>query len=215
MIELGPALAGSARFLVLAVSMAVLAGLEHGEPPDSLRRLIDRTRSSPRHRIYIEFTTAPRLRPAPGRGRQPRGRDRGAAPQRAQRPGVRPREPGHAPVALGGRALAGRGRPPRRGSQPRGRRRHDGDFVVSPSRRKSTDSLEPCVARSAESMSEPTRGVAMSPGLPRCDRSSCARQLTIGAAGARAKRNLVSCPRAADLLMHVQPSPAFGIGRQI
>ena len=39
-IELAPDLLG-AEFLVLAVSVAVLAGLERGETPDSLRRLID------------------------------------------------------------------------------------------------------------------------------------------------------------------------------
>jgi DNA-binding CsgD family transcriptional regulator len=41
-IELAPELLG-AEFLVTAVSTAVLAGLERDEPPDSLRRLIDRT----------------------------------------------------------------------------------------------------------------------------------------------------------------------------
>ena len=47
-IELAPELLG-ARFLVLAVSAAVLAGLDRDETPDSLRRLIDQTGRSLRH----------------------------------------------------------------------------------------------------------------------------------------------------------------------
>jgi DNA-binding CsgD family transcriptional regulator len=61
-IELAPALVGGARFLVLAVSMAVLAGLDRGETPDSLRQLIDRT--GVRH--DTEFTSSSQLRYASG-----------------------------------------------------------------------------------------------------------------------------------------------------
>jgi DNA-binding CsgD family transcriptional regulator len=60
-IELAPDLLG-ARFLVLAVSAAVLAGLERDETPDALRRLIDRTRV----RYDTEFTSSSQLRYASG-----------------------------------------------------------------------------------------------------------------------------------------------------
>jgi DNA-binding CsgD family transcriptional regulator len=60
-IELAPELFG-ARFLVLAVSAAVLAGLERGESPDALRRLIDRTGV----RYDTEFTSSSQLRYASG-----------------------------------------------------------------------------------------------------------------------------------------------------
>src|SRR4051794_2476999 len=60
-IELAPDLLG-ARFLVLAVSAAVLAGLERDESPDSLRRLIDRTGV----RYDTEFTSSSQLRYASG-----------------------------------------------------------------------------------------------------------------------------------------------------
>ncbi len=60
-IELAPELLG-ARFLVLAVSAAVLAGLERDEPPESLRRLIDRTGV----RYDDEFTSSSQLRYASG-----------------------------------------------------------------------------------------------------------------------------------------------------
>ena len=60
-IELAPGLLG-ARFLVLAVSAAVLAGLERDETPDSLRRLIDRTGV----RYDNEFTSSSQLRYASG-----------------------------------------------------------------------------------------------------------------------------------------------------
>ena len=60
-IELAPDLLG-ARFLVLAVSAAVLAGLERDETPDSLRRLIDRTGV----RYDAEFTSSSQLRYASG-----------------------------------------------------------------------------------------------------------------------------------------------------
>ena len=55
-IELAPGLLG-ARFLVLAVSAAVLVGLERDETPDSLRRLIDRTGV----RFDPEFTPSAQL----------------------------------------------------------------------------------------------------------------------------------------------------------
>ena len=55
-IELAPDLLG-ARFLVLAVSAAVLAGLERDETPDSLRQLIDRTGV----RYDAEFTSSSQL----------------------------------------------------------------------------------------------------------------------------------------------------------
>ena len=61
-IELAPALLGGARFVVLAVSIAVLAGLDRDETPDSLRRLIDRT--GVRH--DTEFTSSSQLRYASG-----------------------------------------------------------------------------------------------------------------------------------------------------
>jgi tetratricopeptide (TPR) repeat protein len=61
-IELAPALVGGARFLVLAVSMAVLARLDRGETLDSLRQLIDRTGV----RQDTEFTSSSQLRYAPG-----------------------------------------------------------------------------------------------------------------------------------------------------
>ena len=77
-------------------------------------------RRSLRHRVHAELPAALRLRRASRRGRQPRSRDRGAA--RLRRPGVRRREPGHARVAVGGGAFAGRARAPRRGTHP-GRRR--------------------------------------------------------------------------------------------
>ena len=60
-IELAPELLG-AEFLVLAVSAAVLAGLERDETPDSLRRLIDRTGV----RYDTEFTSSSQLRYASG-----------------------------------------------------------------------------------------------------------------------------------------------------
>jgi len=60
-IELAPELLG-ARFLVLAVSAAVLAGLERDETPASLRRLIDRTGV----RYDSEFTSSSQLRYASG-----------------------------------------------------------------------------------------------------------------------------------------------------
>jgi DNA-binding CsgD family transcriptional regulator len=60
-IELAPALLG-ARFLVLAVSAAVLAGLERGETPESLRRLIDRTGV----RYDTDFTSSSQLLYASG-----------------------------------------------------------------------------------------------------------------------------------------------------
>jgi DNA-binding CsgD family transcriptional regulator len=60
-IELAPELLG-ARFLILAVSAAVLAGLERDETPDSLRRLIDQTGV----RYDNEFTSSSQLRYASG-----------------------------------------------------------------------------------------------------------------------------------------------------
>ena len=60
-IELAPDLLG-ARFLVLAVSAAVLAGLERDETPDALRRLIDRAGV----RYDTEFTSSSQLRYASG-----------------------------------------------------------------------------------------------------------------------------------------------------
>ena len=60
-IELAPELLG-ARFLVLAVAAAVLAGLERDVTPDSLRRLIDRTGV----RYDSEFTSSSQLRYASG-----------------------------------------------------------------------------------------------------------------------------------------------------
>jgi DNA-binding CsgD family transcriptional regulator len=60
-IELAPELLG-ARFLVLAVSAAVLAGLQRDETPESLRRMIDRAG------VWhdADFTTRSRLRYASG-----------------------------------------------------------------------------------------------------------------------------------------------------
>jgi DNA-binding CsgD family transcriptional regulator len=60
-IELAPDLLG-ARFLVLAVSAGVLAGLERDETPESLRQLIDRTGV----RYDSEFTSSSQLRYASG-----------------------------------------------------------------------------------------------------------------------------------------------------
>lgn len=60
-IELAPELLG-ARFLIFAVSAAVLAGLERDETPDSLRSLIDRTGV----RYDTEFTSSSQLRYASG-----------------------------------------------------------------------------------------------------------------------------------------------------
>jgi DNA-binding CsgD family transcriptional regulator len=60
-IELAPDLLG-ARFLVMAVSAAVLAGLDAEETPDSLRRLIERTGV----RYDSEFTSSSQLRYASG-----------------------------------------------------------------------------------------------------------------------------------------------------
>jgi DNA-binding CsgD family transcriptional regulator len=60
-IELAPELLG-ARFLIFAVSAAVLAGLERDETPDSLRRLIDRAGV----RYDTEFTSSSQLRYASG-----------------------------------------------------------------------------------------------------------------------------------------------------
>ena len=60
-IELGPDLLG-ARFLVLAVSAAVLAGLERDETPASGRRLVDRAGV----RYDAEFTSSAQLRYASG-----------------------------------------------------------------------------------------------------------------------------------------------------
>jgi DNA-binding CsgD family transcriptional regulator len=60
-IELAPDLLG-ARFLVLAVSSAVLAGLERDETPDSLRRLIERAGV----RYDSDFASSSQLRYASG-----------------------------------------------------------------------------------------------------------------------------------------------------
>ena len=60
-IELGPTLLG-ARFLVLAVSAAVLAGLERDETPDALRRLIERVGVW----YDTDFTSSSQLRYASG-----------------------------------------------------------------------------------------------------------------------------------------------------
>jgi len=60
-IELAPELLG-ARFLVLAVSAAVLAGLDRDETPDALRRLINRTGV----RYDADFTSSSQLRYASG-----------------------------------------------------------------------------------------------------------------------------------------------------
>jgi DNA-binding CsgD family transcriptional regulator len=60
-IELAPDLLG-ARFLVLAVSVAVLAGLERDEAPGSLRCLVDRAGV----RYDAEFTSSAQLRYASG-----------------------------------------------------------------------------------------------------------------------------------------------------
>jgi DNA-binding CsgD family transcriptional regulator len=60
-IELAPDLLG-VEFLVLAVSAAVLAGLERDETPDALRRLIDRAGV----RYDTEFTPSSQLRYASG-----------------------------------------------------------------------------------------------------------------------------------------------------
>ena len=133
-IELAPDLLG-ARFLVLAVSAAVLAGLERDETPDSLRRLIDRTGV----RYDADFTSSSQLRYASGVLRAAAGNHEAAIEElsrlRARPPGVRRREPGPAPVAVGGGAFAGRARPPRRGSHP-GRRRGAPRAVV---RRRARD----------------------------------------------------------------------------
>ena len=94
-IELAPDLLG-ARFLVLAVSAAVLAGLERDETPDSLAPAHRPHRRPLRHRVHVELPAALRLRRASRRGRQPRSRGRGAAGLRARPPGVRRREPGPA-----------------------------------------------------------------------------------------------------------------------
>ena len=109
-IELAPDLLG-AEFLVLAVSAAVLAGLERDETPDSLRRLIDRTGV----RYDTEFTSSSQLRYASGVLRAAAGNHEAAIEElrgcALDAPGVRRREPGPAPVALSGGALAGRARP--------------------------------------------------------------------------------------------------------
>ena len=60
-IELAPDLLG-AEFVVLAVAAAVLAGLERDEPPDTLRRLIDRAGV----RYDTDFTPSSQLRYASG-----------------------------------------------------------------------------------------------------------------------------------------------------
>jgi len=60
-IELAPDLLG-ARFLVMAVAAGVLAGLDADEPPDALRRLIDRTGVH----YDTEFTSSSQLRYASG-----------------------------------------------------------------------------------------------------------------------------------------------------
>jgi DNA-binding CsgD family transcriptional regulator len=72
-IELAPDLLG-ARFLVLAVSAAVLAGLERDEPPEALRRLIDSTGV----RWDTEFTSSSQLRYASGVLRAASGNHEGA-----------------------------------------------------------------------------------------------------------------------------------------
>jgi DNA-binding CsgD family transcriptional regulator len=60
-IELAPELLG-ARFLLLAVSAAVLAGLDRDETPESLRRLIDRTGA----RYHTDFPSSSQLGYASG-----------------------------------------------------------------------------------------------------------------------------------------------------
>jgi DNA-binding CsgD family transcriptional regulator len=72
-IELAPDLLG-ARFLVLAVSAAVLAGLDSDETPDALRGLIDRTGL----RYDTEFTSSSQLRYASGVLRAAAGNHEGA-----------------------------------------------------------------------------------------------------------------------------------------
>ena len=120
-IELGPTLLG-ARFLVLAVAAAILAGLERGETPESMRRLIERAG------VWYDddFTSglpAPlRLGHAPRGGGQPRGRGRGAARVCGPAAGVRRREPRAGALALCRRALP-RGARAARGGARAGRRR--------------------------------------------------------------------------------------------
>ena len=74
-IELAPDLLG-AEFVVLAVSAAVLVGLDRDDTPDSLRRLIDDTGIQLRHRVLAEHAAALRIWRAACRSRQPRSRDR-------------------------------------------------------------------------------------------------------------------------------------------
>ena len=120
-IELAPNLLGS-EFVVLAVAAAVLAGLERDETPASLRRLIERSGG----RYDTEFAPSTQLLYASGVLRAAAGNHEAAIKElrglRARAPGVRRREPGHARVAVGGGAFAGRARPPRRGPQPSRRR---------------------------------------------------------------------------------------------
>ena len=120
-IELAPDLLG-ARFLVLAVSAAVLAGLERDETPDSLRRLIDRTGV----RYDTEFTSSSQLRYASGVLRAAAGNHEAAIEElrgcALDHPAFGGENPAMLAVAVGGGAFAGRARPPRRGSHP-GRRR--------------------------------------------------------------------------------------------
>jgi DNA-binding CsgD family transcriptional regulator len=72
-IELGPTLLG-ARFLVLAVAAAILAGLERGETPESMRRLIERAG------VWYDddFTSGSQLRFASGTLRAAAGNHEGA-----------------------------------------------------------------------------------------------------------------------------------------
>ena len=113
-IELAPDVLG-AEFVVLAVAAAVLAGLDRDESPESLRRLIDRVGI----RYDTEFSPSSQLRYASAMVRAAAGNHQAAVEEllreRARASGPGRREPGGAPLALGGRAVARRARPPRRG----------------------------------------------------------------------------------------------------
>jgi DNA-binding CsgD family transcriptional regulator len=100
-IEVAPELLG-ARFLSLATSAAVLAGLERDETPESLRRFIDRTGA----RYDSEFASSSQLRYASGVLRAAAGNHEAAVEELRACPGDHPVFGGENPAMLPWRSAA-------------------------------------------------------------------------------------------------------------
>ena len=120
-IELAPDLLG-AEYVVLAVTAAVLAGLDRDETPESLRQLIDRSGI----RYDTEFLPSSQLRYASGVLRAAAGNHAAAVEEllscELEHPTFGGENPAVVAVAVGSCVLARRARPPR-GSSRSGRRR--------------------------------------------------------------------------------------------